>query len=160
MSGHSSCSCSGCRNRLPLQGCARAGQRARRRAENPMQRATGSADAVGYGSRWSNLAKRAGGSGLQWCCKTCDAYRVSLYLRTLRGHALSLLSSARGRGAKGRFRGSFLIDIHDLLDMLWRQGGRCFYSGVPLRCASGPADWVWSIERLIIPSHTPRKTVC
>ena len=94
------------------------------------------------------FSKHAGGSGLQWCCKTCDAYRVSLYLRTLRGHALSLLCSARSRAAKGRFRGSFLIDIHDLLDMLWLQGGRCFYSGVPLRCASGPADWVWSIERL------------
>ena len=49
---------------------------------------------------------------------------------------------------QGTWTGSFALDLDDLLEMLRLQGGRCHYSRVPLHCAAGPADWVWSIERL------------
>ena len=86
--------------------------------------------------------------GLQYHCKKCNDNSKSAWRRTLRGHALYMLSNARKSAANHTLGGSFLLNMDDVLDMLWLQGGRCYYSGVPLHCAAGPADWVWSIERL------------
>ena len=102
--------------------------------------------------KWqSQYSKRAASrTGIQPMCKQC-AYDVDLaYQQTLRGHGKRLLATARQRAAsrRGVWTGTFALDLDDLLVMLWLQGGRCYYSGVPLHCAAGPADWVWSIERL------------
>ena len=92
------------------------------------------------------LFKRvSSGNGLSYTCKECSWNGKSRWRQTMRGHALSQLSNARNRAAN---RGTFRLEIDDILNMLWTQGGRCYYSGVPLHCAAGPADWVWSIERL------------
>ncbi|CAE7209277.1 pmpB [Symbiodinium sp. CCMP2456] len=86
---------------------------------------------------------------LAWC-KQCYLDSQSIRRKTLRGHGMHLLSVARHRAAAkaAAWHGTFKLDWDDLLQMLWLQGGRCYYSGVPLCCAAGPADWVWSIERL------------
>ncbi|CAE7571284.1 unnamed protein product, partial [Symbiodinium sp. CCMP2456] len=103
----------------------------------------------GFWKPAERFSKRASVStGLYSWCKKCQAYLSSVHFRPMRGHALSLLRSARQRAATGRYFGSFMLELDEVLDMLWLQGGRCFYSGVPLHCAPGPADWVWSIERL------------
>ena len=86
--------------------------------------------------------------GLQFSCRLCTRRSKLLYLQTMRGHGLALVQAARQRAAKHNWVGTFSLQLCDLLDMLWIQGGRCYYSGIPLRCAAGPADWVWSIERL------------
>ncbi|CAE6934569.1 unnamed protein product [Symbiodinium sp. CCMP2456] len=89
-------------------------------------------------------------NGLSHHCKECNWNRKAMWLQTMRGHALTQLCTARNRvaNAKHTYSGIFKLELDDILNMLWTQGGRCYYSGVPLRCAVGPADWVWSIERL------------
>ncbi|CAE7729359.1 pmpB [Symbiodinium sp. CCMP2592] len=87
-------------------------------------------------------------NGLQNRCKECARDMESAWLQTMRGHGLRLLTTARQRARNSDWNGSFALDLDDLLGMLWLQGGRCYYSGVPLHCAAGPSDWVWSIERL------------
>ena len=87
-------------------------------------------------------------SALRAECKQCQSRAHSAYLKTVRGHGLQLLSSARRRDSQSSWNGTINLDLNNLLDMLCLQGGRCYYSGVPLRCSAGPADWVWSIERL------------
>ena len=42
----------------------------------------------------------------------------------------------------------FIISIDIILDKLLQQGGRCFYSGVPLNFREPWSDWFWSLERL------------
>eukprot|EP00439_Symbiodinium_sp_Y106_P042084 s5254_g5.t1 len=92
--------------------------------------------------------KTAGTVGFRSQCKQCANDQLLAWLQTMRGHGKWLLLDAYKSFSRGRHRGHFLLDLSDLLDMLWRQGGRCYYSGVQLHCARGPADWVWSIERL------------
>ena len=87
-------------------------------------------------------------SALRAQCKQCHSHAHSAYLKTARGHGLQLLSSARRRDSQSSWNGTFNLDLNNLLDMLCLQGGRCYYSGVPLHCSAGPADWAWSIERL------------
>ena len=87
-------------------------------------------------------------NGLSSTCRKCMWGAKQLYLQTLRGHALYLLAAARQRARRKAWTGSFGLDLQAILDMLWRQRGRCYYSGVPLHCAFGPADWIWSLERL------------
>ncbi|CAE7351518.1 y01B [Symbiodinium natans] len=89
-----------------------------------------------------------GAVGLQSMCKECESQWHLAYRGTLRGHAHSMLCSARQRALRGVWSGTFSLDLSDLLNMLSDQEGRCYYSGVPLHCARGPADWVWSLERL------------
>ena len=36
----------------------------------------------------------------------------------------------------------------DMLALLWEQGGRCYYSGVPLAFLERLTHWRWSLERL------------
>ena len=88
-------------------------------------------------------------AGFKRQCKQCTSEKKSAWRQTMRGHGLTLLSNARYRASTVRtWSGGSMLDLDDVLDMLWLQGGRCYYSGVPLHCAAGPADWVWSIERL------------
>ncbi|CAE7282947.1 unnamed protein product [Symbiodinium sp. CCMP2592] len=95
------------------------------------------------------FAKRtASKNGLQYHCKKCGSDFCSAVRQTLRGHVLDMVRNARHRATKHPLCGSSLLNTDDVLEMLWLQGGRCYYSGVPLHCAAGPADWVWSIERL------------
>ena len=77
--------------------------------------------------------------------KACGDYH-RFYTRTLRGKAKALASTARKASAK-RQRTSE-IEYTDVLEMLLKQGGRCFYSGVPLRYDQPHVDWVVSLERL------------
>ena len=68
------------------------------------------------------------------------------YHRTLRGKAKSLASTARQRS--GTRQQQCEIQFGDILEMLLAQGGRCFYSGVPLQYDRVHVDWVMSLERL------------
>ncbi|CAE7362834.1 pmpB [Symbiodinium sp. CCMP2592] len=87
--------------------------------------------------------------GYQRQCKQCTSDKKSAWRRTTRGHGLVLLGNARCRASSAHtWTGDFMLDLDDVLDMLWLQGGRCYYSGVPLKCGAGPSNWVWSIERL------------
>ena len=69
-----------------------------------------------------------------------------LYHRTLRGKAKSLASSAKRRATKRNEQCE--IEFGDILRMLLEQGGRCFFSGVPLQYDQVHVDWVMSLERL------------
>ena len=94
------------------------------------------------------FARVASANGLRHQCKECSWNQKATWMQTMRGHALRQLCNARNRAANRERSGTFNLDFDDILNMLWTQGGRCYYSGVPLHCAAGPADWVWSIERL------------
>ena len=79
-------------------------------------------------------------------CKDCCRQRQRLYYRSLRGHLATCLGGARRR-AKLREQ-DCTITRGFLLDLLAKQGGRCFYSGVPLQYEQIHTDWQMSIERL------------
>ena len=66
--------------------------------------------------------------------------------RTLRGKSKCLVNHARWHAKQKRLACS--IDYTDILQMLLQQGGRCFYSGVPLRYKHCHMDWIISLERL------------
>ncbi|CAE7607189.1 unnamed protein product [Symbiodinium sp. CCMP2456] len=68
------------------------------------------------------------------------------YNRTLRGRAKILVSSASKRCAQVGHVCE--MGYGDILQMLLAQGGRCFYSGVPLRYDQPHVDWQMSLERL------------
>ena len=68
------------------------------------------------------------------------------YNRTLRGKAKSLANSAKKRSEMRKEQCE--IEYGDILRMLVQQGGRCFYSGVPLQYDRVHVDWVMSLERL------------
>ena len=88
------------------------------------------------------------GVGLHRYCKDCvSAYNVARRL-TLRGHVQILVGKARQRHKAGKWTGDFELDLDSVLDMLWSQQGRCFYSGVPMRFAQYNTDWMMSLERL------------
>ena len=97
---------------------------------------------------WSASSLRDNLRGVRRNCKSCESDAATSYRSTMRGHAVGMISTARRRDSKAQCSGSFGLDLQSVFDMLWQQGGRCYYSGVPLHCAQGPADWVWSIERL------------
>ena len=75
------------------------------------------------------------------------SYRIA-YRMTLRGHIVDLLANARSRHRRGKWFGDFELELDAVLDMLWSQQGRCFYSDVPLRFAQFNVDWMMSLERL------------
>ncbi|CAE8598900.1 unnamed protein product, partial [Polarella glacialis] len=79
-------------------------------------------------------------------CKACAKERYRRRGKTFRGNAQRLLVQARRRS---RFRGqAFALDLDDMLQMLWLQKGRCFYSGIPLQYKQQHTDWRMSLERL------------
>ena len=76
--------------------------------------------------------------------QTCRA--VGAQMQGLRARSKILVNSAR---KNSRRRGHQCdIDYEHVLDLLLGQGGRCFYSGVPLQYKRGHTDWVMSLERL------------
>ena len=92
--------------------------------------------------------RRDTASGFQKHCKQCSSHISYAHRMTLRGHVLELLRSARHRHGLGKWRGEFDLDLEYVLQMLWAQQGRCFYSDVPLRFAQLNTDWLMSLERL------------
>merc|ERR1712190_380295 len=66
--------------------------------------------------------------------------------RTLRGSAQLLIQHARSR-AKSRGHNCTLT-FEDVLDMLEAQGGRCYYSGVPIEWRLPNSQWRMSLERV------------
>ncbi|CAE7830333.1 unnamed protein product [Symbiodinium sp. CCMP2592] len=68
------------------------------------------------------------------------------YIRTLRGKAKSLANNARN--SSSRRQRTSEIEYTDILQMLLKQGGRCFYSGIPLQYDQPHVDWAMSLERL------------
>jgi hypothetical protein len=74
-------------------------------------------------------------------CKDCDQNR-----KTLRRQMQILLLNARVRAKK---RGDICtIDADDLLDLIWEQRGRCFYSRVPMNLFDSGGSWRMSLEQL------------
>ena len=86
--------------------------------------------------------------GFQSYCKVCDAACSLARRMTLRGHIQVMLRNARTRHRLGKWTGDFELGLEHVLEMLWSQEGRCFYSGVPLRFAQYNVDWIMSLERL------------
>ncbi|CAE8582632.1 unnamed protein product [Polarella glacialis] len=85
-------------------------------------------------------------SGVQPYCRACSSAIVSEHRSTLRGFIRSLLESARRRSIQRAQE--FALQPADLLEMMWSQRGRCYYSGVPLQYKLRHTDWQMSLERL------------
>ena len=85
-------------------------------------------------------------SGMSSYCKDCCKERQHLYYRSLRGHLHQCLGGARHRARLREQEFSITTDF--LLELLAAQGGRCFYSGVPLQYKQVHTDWRLSVERL------------
>ena len=79
-------------------------------------------------------------------CRACVRKYNQAHRSTLRGHVQTLLSRAKASANK---RGQdFSLSLLQVLDMLEKQRGRCYYSGVPLEYKQIHAPWRLSIERL------------
>ena len=87
-------------------------------------------------------------SGFRGYCKVCNAACNLAHRMTLRGHIHLMLGQSRARHRLGKWTGDFELGLEHVLEMLWSQEGRCFYSGVPLRFAQYNVDWMMSLERL------------
>jgi len=82
-------------------------------------------------------------------CEKCRGeYTWTKRIKTLRGCIRNMIKNARRRHGLGKWKGNFELEPDDVLGMLWAQGGRCFYSGVPLRYGQSNVDWLMSLERL------------
>jgi hypothetical protein len=69
-------------------------------------------------------------SGLETYCKECrlkDQHRIN---STLRGYITNKISSTRRNSKK--LNREFSITIQDVLEMWIKQGGKCYYSGMPM----------------------------
>jgi hypothetical protein len=78
-------------------------------------------------------------------CKNCKANNSEAFRGTWWGALRELYHSARNRSKK---RGmEFPLKFEQLVNILKRQGGLCYYSGVPMTCMQGAA-YKMSIERL------------
>ena len=86
-------------------------------------------------------------TGFQRYCKQCASEASLARRQTLRGFVGKLVNNARTRHNLGKWQGEFELDLNVVLDMLWHQRGRCFYSDVPLRSQCN-VDWMMSLERL------------
>ena len=89
-----------------------------------------------------------GNRGFHCYCKQCSNDCNLAHRMTLRGHMLQMLRHARTRHRLGKWTGDYELGLEHVLEMLWSQEGRCFYSGVPLRFAQYNVDWMMSLERL------------
>ena len=79
-------------------------------------------------------------------CLACRREYNQAFSSTLRGKVLKGLGDARNSAKK---RGQeFSLDLPQVLSMLERQGGRCYYSRVPLEYNQIHTNWRMSMERL------------
>lgn len=85
---------------------------------------------------------------LRSTCKQCVGEYNFWRRMTLRGHVQGMLWDACRRHNRGKWHGNFDLDLDSVLQMLWSQQGRCFYSNVPLCFAQLNVDWMMSLERL------------
>ena len=77
--------------------------------------------------------------GIKSRCKTCTREADRSYHSTLRGFVMDRLNHRSRRAT---------LSEDDVLDMILQQGGRCYYSGLPLELLKPHTDWRWSMERL------------
>ncbi|CAE8651061.1 unnamed protein product, partial [Polarella glacialis] len=95
----------------------------------------------------ADFSKQAAATnGLKGICKKCTSEHNRRYRETLRGQVVILMCLARARSRIRRQ--AFSLEVDDVLDMVYLQGGRCHYSGVPLQYKRIHADWRMSLERL------------
>ncbi|CAK0846679.1 unnamed protein product [Prorocentrum cordatum] len=79
-------------------------------------------------------------------CKKCISEAGRQWRNTLRGTVCGLVSNARH---SSRARGlSFNMSFEDVLRMLSKQSGLCFYSGIPMECCVPNSHWRMSLERV------------
>ena len=84
--------------------------------------------------------------GLARCRDASTRALQGCLMQGLRARSKTLVRNAR---LSSRQRGHQCdIDYEHVLDLLLGQGGRCFYSGVPLQYKRSHTDWVMSLERL------------
>ena len=85
-------------------------------------------------------------SGISSRCLACNKVQSHLYMRTLRGNAVGLVLKARRRDS---FRGRVCtMHMSDILDKLWEQKGRCYYSQMPMEFIQPNSHWRMSLERI------------
>ena len=87
-------------------------------------------------------------TGFKSHCKQCASELELAWRQTLRGFVSKLVNNARIRHNLGKWQGEFELDLNVVLDILWQQRGRCFYSDIPLRYGQSNVDWKMSLERL------------
>ena len=78
-------------------------------------------------------------------CKSCGRSAWMHRSFTLRGTLLRMAAGSKSRSVKKGI--GHHLDLHDLLDMLLEQEGRCGYSGVALEILRPCAHWRISLER-------------
>lgn len=76
--------------------------------------------------------------GLSSYCKDCKQEVHSLYRGILDQYWTDWINYPEKKH----------LSLDDVLDMIIKQNGRCFYSGVPLEFLRTHCNWRWSIERL------------
>ncbi|CAE8644311.1 unnamed protein product [Polarella glacialis] len=85
--------------------------------------------------------------GLCSYCRVCSNENSRRHRTTLRGQVLNMMGLARRRSRVRQQ--AFSVEANDVFDMLRSQGGRCFYSEVPLQFQRLHADWRMSLENVI-----------
>ena len=96
-----------------------------------------------FSPRWRNTRH------FSCLCKSCRGkYTEIKGMKTVRRSIQLMINRARNRHRLGTWHGDFELELDDVLGMLWAQGGRCYYSGAPLRYGQSNVDWPMSLERL------------
>mmetsp|Transcript_518 Transcript_518/g.2218 ORF Transcript_518/g.2218 Transcript_518/m.2218 type:complete len:278 (-) Transcript_518:263-1096(-) len=79
-------------------------------------------------------------------CKDCCCVNEYRYACTLRGTVHRMVANAQMRSKLRKLECRLSVDF--VLDTLLSQGGRCFYSGVPMTYTTPHSDWRLSLERI------------
>ena len=92
-----------------------------------------------------HLPEHAFRGRISWC-RDCERAFSREYARTLRANAKGLVKKAKWRS---KMKGwPFDLDMHDILDMLLEQQGRCSYSSIPMEILHPHSHWRMSLERI------------
>jgi len=85
-------------------------------------------------------------------CYSCKTELAAKRRRTLRGSLMQLLQNVRFNLKKAESRGeakpTMTLSIDDVLDLLWKQQGRCSHSHVPLEYLEPGAPYRLALERV------------
>lgn len=79
-------------------------------------------------------------------CRECQHKHTLEYERTLRGNAARMARGAKSRAARKGLHCT--VSHEDILDMIWAQHGRCYYSDVPMEMMIPNSNWRMSLERI------------